>query len=179
MKSKFVKIRNSLIFSSRFPFIYTSCALLAQLATAWSTRDTCTVCGHPTMSNYFTMYKIVAVLAFAYCSGYHCYYLSDYKLGVHMYCLWPPHYYKLGVHMYCLWPPLHLLLVCTTLGVHCTVPVIVLLEFQYYKHKLYSWGHGMTPTLFLIVLLEFQYYTQKPFHRMYNPGGTPLQEEPF
>ena len=24
----------------------------AQLATAWSTRGTCTVCGHPTMSNY-------------------------------------------------------------------------------------------------------------------------------
>ena len=57
------------------------------------------------MSNYFTMYKIVAVLAFAYCSSYHCYYLSDYKLGVHMYCLWPPHFYKLGVHVYCLWPP--------------------------------------------------------------------------
>ena len=57
------------------------------------------------MSNYFTMYKIVAVLAFAYRSSYHCYYLSNYKLGVHMYCLWPPHYYKLGVHVYCLWPP--------------------------------------------------------------------------
>ena len=63
------------------------------------------------MSNYFTMYSYkivgVAVLAFAYCSGYHCYsyYLSNYKLGVHMYCLWPPHYYMLGVHMYCLWPP--------------------------------------------------------------------------
>ena len=28
--------------------------------------DTCTVCGHPTMSNYFTMYKIVAVIAGAY-----------------------------------------------------------------------------------------------------------------
>ena len=61
------------------------CANRAQLATAWSTgdtctvcghptmsnyftstRDTCTVCGHPTMSNYFTMYsyKIVGVLAF-------------------------------------------------------------------------------------------------------------------
>ena len=54
------------------------------------------------MSNYFTMYSYkivaVAVLAFAYRSGYHCYsyYLSDYKLGVHVYCLWPPHYYKLG-----------------------------------------------------------------------------------
>ena len=41
-------------------------------------------------------YKIVgvAVLAFAYRSGYHCYsyYLSDYKLGVYVYCLWPlPH----------------------------------------------------------------------------------------
>ena len=67
---------------------YTSCANRAQLATAWSTGDTCTVCGHPTMSNYFTMYKIVAALAFAYRSGYHCYYLSDYKLGVHVYCLW-------------------------------------------------------------------------------------------
>ena len=35
----------------------------AQLATAWSTGGTCTVCGHPTMSNYFTMYyyKIVGV----------------------------------------------------------------------------------------------------------------------
>ena len=61
----------------------------AQLANAWSTGDTCTVCGHPTMSptmcNYFIMYKIVAVLA----SSYHCYYLSNYKLRVHMYCLWP------------------------------------------------------------------------------------------
>ena len=73
-------------FSSSF---HTSCANRAQLATVWSTRDTCTVCGHPTMSNYFTIYKIVAVLAFTYHSGYHCYYLSDYKLGVHVYCLWP------------------------------------------------------------------------------------------
>ena len=88
------------------PFIsfHTSCANRAQLATVWSTGDTCTVCGHPTMSNYFTMYSYktvgVAVLAFTYCSSYHCYsyYLSDYKLGVHVYCLWPPHYYKLGVH---------------------------------------------------------------------------------
>ena len=62
---------------------HTSCTNRAQLATAWSTRDTCTVCGHPTMSNYFTMYSYkivgVAVLAFAYHSGYHCYsyYLSD------------------------------------------------------------------------------------------------------
>ena len=73
------------------PFIYsrTTCANRAQLATAWSTGDTCTVCGNPTMSNCFTIYKIVAVLAFAYCSGYHCYYLSNYKLGVHVYCLWP------------------------------------------------------------------------------------------
>ena len=78
-----------------FGSFHTSCANRAQLATAWSTRDTCTVCGHPTMSNYFTIYNIVAVLAFAYRSGYHCYYLSDYKLGVHVYCLWPPHYYKL------------------------------------------------------------------------------------
>ena len=31
---------------------YTSCANRAQLATVWSTGDTCTVCGHPTMSNY-------------------------------------------------------------------------------------------------------------------------------
>ena len=36
--------------------------------------------------NYFTMYKIVAVLAFAYHSSCHCYYF------VYMYCLWPPHY---------------------------------------------------------------------------------------
>ena len=43
------------------PLIYTtSCANRPQLATALSTRDTCTVCGHPTMSNYFTMYKIVS-----------------------------------------------------------------------------------------------------------------------
>ena len=87
----------------------TSCANRAKPATVWSTGDTCSVCGHPTMSNYFTIYfyKIlgVAVLAFTYCSGYHCYsyYLSNYKLGVHMYCLWPPHYNTLGVHMYCLW----------------------------------------------------------------------------
>ena len=97
--------RQKQIFSKFFGSFHTSCADRAQLATVWSTGDTCTVCGHPTMSNYFTMYKIVAVLAFAYHSGYHCYYLSDYKLGVHMYCLRPPHYYKLGVHMYCLWPP--------------------------------------------------------------------------
>ena len=94
----------SIFFSAPFIYSRTSCGNRAQLVTAWSTGDTCTVCGHPTMSNYFTMYfyKIegVAVLAFTYCSGYHCYsyYLSDYKLGVHMYCLWPPHYYKLGVH---------------------------------------------------------------------------------
>ena len=56
------------------------------------------------MSNYFTIYKKVAVLAFAYCSSYHGYYLRDYKLGVHVYYLWPPHYYKLEVHVYCLWP---------------------------------------------------------------------------
>ena len=56
-----------LIFFSSF---HTSCANRAQLATAWSTGGTCTVCGHPTMSNYFIMY------------------LSD----VHVYCLWPlPH----------------------------------------------------------------------------------------
>ena len=73
-------------------FRFFSHFMLAQLATVWSTADTCTVCGHPTMSNYFTIYKIgvVAVLAFTYHSGYHCYYLSNYKLGVHMYCLWPP-----------------------------------------------------------------------------------------
>ena len=90
-------------------FNHTSCANRAQLATAWSTRDTYTVLWPPHyMSNYFTMYsyEIVAVLAFAYCSSYHCYYLSDYKLGVHVYCLWPPHYYTLGVHVYCLWPPI-------------------------------------------------------------------------
>ena len=64
---------------------YTSCANRAQLATVWSTGDTCTVCGHPTMSNYFTMYSYkivgVAVLAFTYRSGYHCYsyYLRDYN----------------------------------------------------------------------------------------------------
>ena len=52
-------------FNFSAPFIYsrTSCANRAQLATVWSTGDTCTVCGHPTMSNYFTMYfyKIVGV----------------------------------------------------------------------------------------------------------------------
>ena len=127
-----------------FGSFHTSCALLAQIATAWSTRDTCTVCGHPTTTNweymctvcghtttmnweymctvcghpttmnweymctvcghpttmnweytcelfvssgnYFTMYKIVAVLAFTYHSSCHCYYF------VYMYCLWPPHY---------------------------------------------------------------------------------------
>ena len=87
-----------------FGSFHTSCANRAQLATVWSTGDTCTVCGHPTMSNYFTMYSYkivaVAVLAFAYHSSYHCYsyYLSDCKLGVHVYCLWSPHYYELGVH---------------------------------------------------------------------------------
>ena len=75
-----------------------------------------------------------------------------------MYCLWPHHYYKLGVH--------------------CTVFIIVLLEFQYYKHKLFSWGRSMTPTLLLTVLLEFQYYKQKLFCQMYKSGGMPLQEEP-
>ena len=46
--------------------LHTSCANRAQLASGWSTGNTCTVCGHPTMSNYFTMYsyKIVAVVAF-------------------------------------------------------------------------------------------------------------------
>ena len=65
---------------------------------------------------------------------------------------------------------LHILLVWTTLGVHYTDFVIVLLKFQYYKHKLYSRGHGMTPTLFLIVPLKFQYYKQKLFNQMYKPG---------
>ena len=93
------------------PGVYSSCANRAKLATAWSTVVTCTVCGHPTMSNYFTMYyykivgaavllaitatsyyKIVGVaaLAFAYHSSYHCY--SYYLSEVHIYCLWPlPH----------------------------------------------------------------------------------------
>ena len=120
MKSTWIALTNQLIAFWQVYFwwlyIYTSCANRAQLATAWSTRDTCTVCGHPTMSNYFTMYsyKIVgeAVLAFTYCSSYHCYsyYLSDYKLGVHMYCLWPLP---------------HLLLVCTTLVLFvCTTLVL-------------------------------------------------------
>ena len=54
----------------------TICANRAQLATAWITGDTCTVCGHPTISNYFTMYfykiVVVAVVAFIYHSSYHC-----------------------------------------------------------------------------------------------------------
>ena len=85
------------------PFIYsrTTCANRAQVATAWSSRDTCTVCGHQLL---YHVYKIVAVVAFTYHSSYQCYYLSDYKLGGHVYCLWPPHYYTLGVHVYCLWP---------------------------------------------------------------------------
>ena len=89
-------------FLKLFGYFHTSCANRAQLATVWSTRDTCTVCGHPTMSNYFTMnpYKIVGVAVIA-------------RAGVHMYCLWPPHYYTLGVHVYCLWPPHY-----NTLGVH-------------------------------------------------------------
>ena len=66
------------------PFIYTSCANRAQLATAWSTGGTCTVCGHPTMSNYFTMYyyKIVGVAVLAFwlslllpTISYQCYFL--------------------------------------------------------------------------------------------------------
>ena len=47
----------------------------AQLATAWSTADTsCTVCGllHGLLLPIFIRY------------------LSDYKLGVRVYCLWPP-----------------------------------------------------------------------------------------
>ena len=51
-----------------YPLVFMVAVPRAQLATAWSTTDTsCTVCGHPTMSNYFTptnIYKIVAVLAF-------------------------------------------------------------------------------------------------------------------
>ena len=64
---------------------------------AWS--DTA-VTGFSQLPDLLTEIVGVAVLAFAYHSSYHCfsYYLSDYKLGVHMYCLWPPHYYKLGVH---------------------------------------------------------------------------------
>ena len=62
---------------------------------------------------------------------------------------------------------------------NCTVVVIVLLELQYYIHKLFSWGCGMTHALFHIVLLEFQYYKQKLICWMYNPGGMQLQEEPF
>ena len=31
----------------------------AQLATAWSTGDTCTVCGHPTMSNYLLYHVLL------------------------------------------------------------------------------------------------------------------------
>ena len=79
------------------------------------------------MSNYFTMYFYetvgVAVLAFTYCSGYHCY--SFYKIvgvavlaftyhsGYHCYSYYLSDY-KLGVHVYCLWPPPFLLFVCTT-----------------------------------------------------------------
>ena len=128
------------------PFIYsrTSCANRAQLATAWSIRDTCTVCGHPTMSNCFTMYsnKIVGVpvLAFAYHSGYHCYsyYLSDYKLGVHVYCLWPPHYYTLGVHVYCLWPPHYYKLGTPTLIIVYTASI----HYYYLDPSVYSQRRG-------------------------------------
>ena len=129
-----LRTRGSLFFV--VVFIYTSCANRAQLATVWITGDTCTVCGHPTTTNwecmctvcgppllrigstcvlfvatpllqigstcvlfptttnweytcvlfvvsgnYFTMYKIGAVLAFAYHSSCHCYYF------VYMYCL--------------------------------------------------------------------------------------------
>ena len=65
-------------------------------------RRPCTVCGHPTMSNYrilYTMYYYIvgvgsssdSLIVASLRSGYHCYsyYLSDYKLGVHVYCLWP------------------------------------------------------------------------------------------
>ena len=58
--------QKQIFFSFLAPFIYsmTSCANRAQLATAWSTGGTCTVCGHPTMSNFFTMYyyKIVGIV---------------------------------------------------------------------------------------------------------------------
>ena len=69
---------------------------------------------HGAPEAHVLFYKIVgvAVLAFAYCSGYHCYsyYLCDYKLGVHVYCLWPLQ---------------HLLFVCTTLVLFvCTTLVL-------------------------------------------------------
>ena len=40
----------------RGPIQFFSGANRAMLATAWSTRDTCNFRGHPTTSNYFTMY---------------------------------------------------------------------------------------------------------------------------
>ena len=45
--------QKTIFFLASFIYSRTSCANRAQLATAWSTGDTCTVCGHPTMSNYF------------------------------------------------------------------------------------------------------------------------------
>ena len=65
--------------------LYGSC-VGAQLATARRTGGTCIVCGHPTMSNYLTMYSTInsrssssslpAITATSY-----------YKIDV--YCLWP------------------------------------------------------------------------------------------
>ena len=90
-------IERSVVYNFPHTYIYNSCGNRAQLATVWSTGGTCTVCGHPTMSNYFTMYyyKIVgvAVLPSLPAITATSYYLSE-------------------VHMYCLWPLPHILLVC-------------------------------------------------------------------
>ena len=66
--------------------------------------------------------------------------------------VWTTYY----IVVYCLWPFPHLFFVWTTL-------VCVLFVAN--------------PTK--VVLLEFQYYKQKLFRWMYNPGETPLQKEPF
>ena len=83
---------------------------------------------------YFTMYKIVAVLTFAYCSSYHCYYLSNYKLGGHRYCLWPPHYYKLGVHVHYYTSLLRILL-----SVYYFANRAQLANMEHRRHRYWLW----------------------------------------
>ena len=96
------------------------CLTIVLVCIVYTTPITLVNCTPTSQLPIRVSYNSVSVYYFYLSSGYHCYsyYLSDYKLGVHVYCLWPPHYYTLGVDVYCLWP---LLFMCPTIVLVCIV----------------------------------------------------------
>ena len=127
------------------------------------------------MSNYFTMYyyKIVgvAVLAFTYCSAYHCYcyYLSDYKLGVHVYCLWPlPHLLLVCTTLVLFVCTTLVLLVCTTLVLFVCTTLVLFMRTTLVLFVCTTLVLFVCPTIVLvcIVLYSHTWESQKAF--VYN-----------